>query len=371
MAEKEENTEEVKSTFQPHFDYDDWEDAGKPDNKRSFITKGFDIFATKGNFYIVRSDLDRPMFMTIGDLHSPNSKGKIHDLPEAYQNGDHYFADGGTKYVIHGNKVHSSTDLTTDTGSISNKKINGANDRDKGMHYFIANGKYHVVWGSNAVKYPSIFDKSEDVGTLVIHSKLANALCYFSLDGYYYVIKMVDVGGGTEKLCFYKVKDLTKDPGLTYKTVSKSIQLFLPGGYTIDSPAKAVWESIGYIENQSDDEFNYDHQYSFSHGSNKTQTSEMEHHWDFEFEEEGETGVLIAKASVKTTQKYGGSNTETTSDEWSESSEETISINVNLKPGASRGLWQPTVKLGGEKTIIAGRNIIVTNGDEPSHAPWE
>ncbi|MCE7993595.1 MAG: hypothetical protein HEP71_16545 [Roseivirga sp.] len=375
MPDSTENTEEeVVPTFQPHFDYDAWKEAGEPETKnekRAFITKGFDMFATKDYYYIVRSDLDRPMFMKIGGLHDPKYKGKIYDLPDAYQDGDHYFGDSGVKYVIHGNQVHSCTSLSKDTGSLKNKNINTANDRHKGMHYFIHNDKYHVVQRDMAVKYPSLYNTSEDVGTLVIHKKLAYALCYFSFEGYYYVVKMVNIGGGTEKLCFYKVKDLTVDPGLNYMTINKSIQLFLPGGYTIDNPAKAVWESIGYIENQSDDELEYNHEYKFSHGSNKSETSSMEHHWDFEFEEEGEAGAVIAKASIKTTQKYGGSNTETTSDEWSESSEETISINVKLASGAARGLWQPTVKLGGEKTIIAGRNIVVTNGDEPNHPPWE
>ncbi len=374
MAEQEEpeETGDVTPQFQPHFEYDDWREAGKPGDKTPYITKGFDIFATKGTYYIVRSDLDTPLFMKISGLHDPKYKGKICDLPEAYQNGDHYFGTSGKKYVIHGDVLHSADDLSTDNTNIKNETLaNGPSSG--GLHYLVHKGTFYRIGNTKAQGFASLVEgKANKKGAEIeIHEKLRDGICYFALDDYLYVIKTVDIGGGTEALCFYKVTNLADDPGLNYRTVNKSIQMFMPGGYTYNNAAKAVWESIGYIENNSALDVAYNHEYKYSHGSSKSETNKLEQNWELDLTVETEVSSVVMKDSVKTTYKYGGSKTKTTSDEWNESSEETISVSVTVGAGKAWALWQPTVKLGGEKTLISGRDIVATDGVEPDHAPWE
>ena len=204
-----------------------------------------------------------------------------------------------------------------------------------------------------------------------MHEKLKRGICYFALGDYIYVVKMLDIGGGTQALCYYQVTSFTQDPGNNYQTISKTIQTFMPGGLTIDSPSTPVWENIGAIRNDSSIDAEYNLEFKYTHGSSSSKTYSIEHHWDVEITEEVSASVLVAKASVSATQKYGGSRTWTDTDQWSESTEETISFKVNLKPGEGWALWQPSIKLGGRETLISGKNVVATNGDAPERVPWE
>lgn len=382
--------EDVIPTFQPHFDYDDWKKDKKPsgDERSNYLAKGFDIFATKGYFYIVRSDLDRPLFMKIDDLHNPTHKGKIYDLPQAFEDGDHYFGDSGIKYVVHGDIIHATDDLQTDSTpspatafdiptTIEGSNVTMTDVANHGMHYVVHKGTMYRIGCENAFictdiyVHPSHYTDPQKGDPIPIHEKLQKGICYFALSDYFYVMKMVDTGNGREQLCYYKVKDLRDDPGLGYRTVNKSIQLFLPGGYTIDNPANPQWEAIGYFKNESDIASDYIHEFKYSHGSSKTETDTLENHWEVEFKQEVGVSVLVAKASASASEKYGGSDTHTTTDQWQESTEETISFQIHLESGKGWVLWQPTIKLGGSKTLVAGKYVVATNdGDLPEDDPW-
>lgn len=103
------------STYKPHY----ITGADEP------ITKGFDMFATDDYFYIVRSDLDQPVFMRVKELYDDGKKPEIYNLPSAYFMGDHYFGYDFYKYVIHGNNVHRTGNLGKDTHSTNRKLIWG------------------------------------------------------------------------------------------------------------------------------------------------------------------------------------------------------------------------------------------------------
>jgi len=300
-------------------------------------------------------------------------------MPESFQNGDHYFGDSGNKYVIRGNTIHMAPDMSTDVQikvdpfdkdapTSGNSTLN--EEADGGKHYINFKGTPYKVGHNKVFAYDS-FEKGKLKNTTALDKKLQDGIAYFALADYIYVVKLIDIGAGVRALCYYQVKSFTNDPGDNYHTVNKSIQAFMPGGYTFNNPATPVWDNIGSIKNESSVEAEYQLEFKYTHGSSKSSLYSIEHHWELEITEEAEASVLIAKASVSATQKYGGSRTWTDTSEWNESSEETVSFKVNLAPGQGWALWQPSIKLAGQKTLIQGKNVIATDGNAPKGEPWQ
>lgn len=327
-------------------------------------TTGWDMFITSDKFYIIRGDLDVPMFMSVNRLHDPSDKQiKVFDLPPKFQNGDHYYGRNDKKYVIRGNDVHRAESLAKDTGT---RDFTLASNCRGGDHYLARKKARFIIRGNQYYKYDNFETGKNEKGPFDLGDNFRGGLCYYCDGDDFYMLRQ-DAYGVLEHV---KASSLGKD-GRT-QAISKKILSFFPGGIALNSgsPSSVGWTKVKSIDNNSDSVLDWKQTLEYQSGSNATLTDSISHNWGVSISGTYSAGTELAKKELTLSATYGGSSTKTTSEAWSKLSTSTETLSASIQPGETWTIWQgKTDQDGGE--MLFGDDLVMMKGtDAPDSPPW-
>lgn len=329
---------------------------------------------TGGYFYLIRSDLNS--YMRIENMvDQKGTKYAIHPLHYKCRNGDHYLAlSGGTEngyyYIIKGDEYLRTRSLG-DVETAETWKLHP--NCQGGDHYLGGAGDHkYIIFGD---KYRRVTDMTTDNDACVwdLHEECRGGLYYWASDHYKYFLKEDRWG-----VSYHRVTDLTNNTDHRSWSVHPSVIAYLPGGLaTILGDSSGKWVSKGSLRNDSSSEPKYSHVVETKQGYRSSVMQQVQSNWRVTamagIEATQEMGDDNAKRTVKEqfslTSAFGGSQTDTTQEDWSEERTVTQTLEFSLLPGETVHVWQYVMLLGAE-AVLKTKHIAWTRDDiAPTNSP--
>ncbi len=174
-------------------------------------------------------------------------------------------------------------------------------------------------------------------------------------------------------LIYHRTMNMNRNLELHTYSVSPDVIPFLPGGLAqVKGPALGIWELVKSICNDADATITWNEEVTITHGYRKEELSSLTHNWRVEMSVSVSAGLLaetIARTQFSMEAEYGGSKTDTTSQDWSESRQEKESLEAVVAPGETIYIWQYRMKLGSDPILFYKNLYLGKSSDRPTNSP--
>lgn len=332
--------------------------------------RGIDFCGTHDYYYIVRSDLG--VYLKSTNFHEGNDI-IIYPLNESCRWGDHYFGsyddDNGINYffIVKGDEYRRVTNMAED----AHPEVFSLHPNCRGVsYYYAAFGHYYIVFADRKV-YRKVKNMTtdEDPHVYNIHEAFQDGIYFWGVTDYVYCLNQADKWG----VQYHKSTNMHENDNPETYSVHESVLNFLPGGlaYT-KGKAFGYWDKLKSFENDTDVAVDWKRTIKKSVGFTKSKMSSIERHWDVKLGVKYSPGLLteaIAKYQFSLEVQFGGTSTNTEQEEWSETTEISETINLQIPPKSQTSVWQYQMGFGEEKSLFCKELKITENANPPVDLP--
>jgi len=327
--------------------------------------RGIDFCGVDKYYYIIRSDVGAYMRST---NFNTGENLEVFQLHDACRWGDHYLAyQSRLFYIIKGSSFRRTSNMNSDDDSV----VYSLHKNCQGGSNYCSYSKYFYIMFPSRGVYRRVTNMNKDTDAIeyTIHTNFMDGIYFWGTKDYLFCLKQPGDWG----LNYHRSTDMHQDKDPKTWIVNSNVVNFLPGGVA-DTHGKAFgyWQLLKSIKNDSDSTADWEKTVKEKVGFELKKMSSMEKNWSIHAGATYNNGYLteaFSKFQFNLDIQYGGKAVNTSSENWSQTTEVSEKLLLHILAGETVYVWQYQMGFGDEINLFCINLVLTDTATAPVDPP--